>query len=276
LVHPNLDSTQTIRALTTEEMNDAAQEKWFAIQLAVSDQPVNLDAMPHLDIFEAYSLYSVATAGSGKIVHSLRLGFFKEDGSAEAVTGYLKTFFASPSVIRISVAEQARFKDAPQPRRAEAAEEPKSNVVDLNNARRAAPVVPTVTMEVDTSNSGSFRPSATGALNSATGTFKPGATGALKNGQFKPGATGAFKLNGTGVHKAMSPDGKIAAKAATPAMKRSEPTRAALSTGKHKTLKKSLAEELLEEAREVELSESGIRKMPQNNSLLSRLLGKKK
>lgn len=290
LVHPNLDSTQTIRALTTEEMNDAAQEKWFAIQLAVSDQPVNLDAMPHLDIFEAYSLYSVATAGSGKIVHSLRLGFFKEDVSAEAVSGYLKTFFASPSVIRISVAEQARFKDAPQPRRAEPMDEPKNNVVDLNNARRTAPVVPTVTMEVDPGTSGSFRPSATGALNaasgtfkpgasgalnSATGTFKPGATGALKNGQFKPGATGTFKLNGTGVHKAMTPDGKIAAKAAGPATKRSEPTRAG-STGKHKTLKKSLADELLEEAREVELSESGIRKMPQNNSLLSRLLGKKK
>jgi hypothetical protein len=275
LVHPNLDSTQTIRALTTEEMNDAAQEKWFAIQLAVSDQPVNLDAMPHLDIFEAYSLYSVATAGSGKIVHSLRLGFFKEDVSAEAVSGYLKTFFASPSVIRISVAEQARFKDAPQPRRAQAAEEPKSNVVDLANARRPAPIVPTVTMEVDPVATGAFRPNASGSLNPATGAFKPGATGTLKNGQFKPGATGAFKLNGTGVHKAMSPDGKIAAKAAAPAMKRSEPTRAA-ATGKHKMLKKSLAEELLEEAREVELSESGVRKMPQNNSLLSRLLGKKK
>ena len=290
LVHPNLDSTQTIRALTTEEMNDAAQEKWFAIQLAVSDQPVNLDAMPHLDIFEAYSLYSVATAGSGKIVHSLRLGFFKEDVSAEAVSGYLKTFFASPSVIRISVAEQARFKDAPQPRRAEPAEEPKSNVVELNNARRAPPVVPTVTMEVDPVATGAFRPNASGSLNPVNGafkpgasgslnpvngTFKPGATGAIKNGQFKPGATGAFKLNGTGVHKALSPDGKVAAKAAGPAMKRSEPTRAS-STGKHKMLKKSLAEELLEEAREVELSESGIRKMPQNNSLLSRLLGKKK
>ena len=46
--------------------------------------------------------------------------------------------------------------------------------------------------------------------------------------------------------------------------------------GRNAVLKKSLAEELLEEAREVELSESGIRKMPQNNSLLSRLLGKKK
>ena len=269
LVHPNLDSTQTIRALTTEEMNEAVQDKWFAIQLAVSEQPVNLDTMPHLDIFEAYSLYSVASAGSGKILHSLRLGFFKEEVSAEAVSGYLKTFFTSPSVIRISIAEQARFKDAPQPQRAEPApEEPKSNVVELNNARAGRPpVVPTVTMAVEPGN-GSFRPN-------ATGTFRPGATGALKNGSFKPGATGAFKLNGTGVHKALMADGRIAAKAAAPAMKRSEPTRAS-STGKHKMLKKSLAEELLEEAREVELSESGIRKAPQNGSLLSRLLGKKK
>ena len=274
--HPNLDSTQTIRALTSEELNDNAQDKWFAIQLAASEQPVNLDTMPHLDIFEAYRLYSVATAGSGKIVHSLRLGFFKEAVSAEAVSGYLKTFFASPSVLRISVAEQTRFKDAPQPRRAEP-EEPKNNVVELNNARaNRAPVVPTITMEVDTSATGAFRsnatgafrPNATGALNSATGAFKPGATGA-----FKPNATGAFKLNSTGVHKAL--DSRVAAKAASPATKRSEPTRAS-NIGKHKQLKKSLTEELMDEAREVELSESGIRKLPQSNSLLSRLLGKKK
>lgn len=284
LAHPNLDSTQTIRALTNEELSDSAQDKWFAIQLAASEQPVNLDTMPHLDIFEAYSLYSVATAGSGKIVHSLRLGFFKEAVSAEAVTGYLKTFFASPTVLRISVAEQSRFKDAPQPRRAEP-DEPKSNVVELNNARATrAPVVPTVTMEVDPSATGAFRPNATGAfrpnatgaLNSASGTFKPGATGAFKpnaTGAFKANATGAFKLNSnaTGVHKAL--DSKVAAKSALPATKRSA---SPSNTGKHKNLKKSLAEELLDEAREVELTESGIRKLPQNNSLLSRLLGKKK
>ena len=50
------------------------------------------------------------------------------------------------------------------------------------------------------------------------------------------------------------------------------------NTGKHKTLppieKKSLAEQLLDEAREVELSESGIRKLPKNDSLLSRMFGK--
>ena len=83
----DLDSTQTIRALTAAELNDANQPKWFVVQLAISEQAINLDTMPHLDIFAAYRLYSVATAGSGKILHSLRLGFFKEEVSAQAVTG---------------------------------------------------------------------------------------------------------------------------------------------------------------------------------------------
>ena len=140
---PDLDSTQTIRALTSAELNDEAQDKWFAIQLAASEQPVNLDTMPHLDIFEAYRLYSVAIAGSGKIVHSLRLGFFKEAVSAEAVSGYLKTFFGSPSVLRISVAEHARFKDAPAPRQTASTDESRAaKIVELSDARAARPAFP--------------------------------------------------------------------------------------------------------------------------------------
>jgi hypothetical protein len=234
---PELDSTQTIRALTNAEMEDAAQEKWFAVQLAVSDQPVNLDAMPRLDIFEAYRLYSVASAGSGKIVHSLRLGFFKEAVSAEAVMGYLNTFFGSPSVLRVSVAEHARFKDAPSKKPAAPLQEAK--VLELNNARGARPVIPTVTMEV-----------------------APGVDTA---------ATGSFKTSASGKHKALKNAAKSAGSTRTARAKTG-------NTGKHKTLpsleKKSLAEELLDEAREVELSASGIRKLPKNDSLLSRMLGK--
>jgi hypothetical protein len=243
---PELDSTQTIRALTNAEMEDASQEKWFAVQLAVSDQPVNLDAMPRLDIFEAYRLYSVATAGSGKIVHSLRLGFFKEAVSAEAVMGYLQTFFGSPSVMRVSVAEHARFKDPPSTKKP-AAPAQEAKVVELNNARGTRPVIPTVTMEV-----------APGVDTAATGSFRP-----LE--------TGSFRTSASGRHKVL----KSAAKAAGSTKTARAHTG---NTGKHKTLpsleKKSLAEELLEEAREVELSASGIRKLPKNDSLLSRMLGK--
>ena len=252
---PDLDSTQTIRALTSAELNDDAQEKWFAIQLAASESPVNLDTMPHLDIFEAYRLYSVAIAGSGKIVHSLRLGFFKEAVSAEAVSGYLKTFFSSPTVLRISVAEHARFKDPPvagKPRLEEARTAAK--VVELSDARASRPVIPTVTMEVPTPRT------------DATGSFKVGDA-------FKPNATGAFATSPTGAHKVLTPTLKPAAKSAV-ATKRASSSKTS-ATGKHKALnRKSLHEQLLDEAREVELSESGIRKLPKNNSLLSKLVGK--
>ncbi|HYM35913.1 MAG TPA: hypothetical protein VET48_10985, partial [Steroidobacteraceae bacterium] len=88
-VIPTLDSTQTIRTLTKNEVEDANAARWYVVQLAVSDQPANLDTMPRLDIFEAYRLYSVATMDGAVIRHALRLGFFREEVSAEAVLGYL-------------------------------------------------------------------------------------------------------------------------------------------------------------------------------------------
>jgi hypothetical protein len=261
---PDLDSTQTIRALTSAELEDESQEKWYAIELAISDQPVNLDAMPRLDIFEAYRLYSVASAGGGKITHSLRIGFFREEIPAEAVAGYLKTFFASPTVVRISVAEHERFKDPPVSKQSA----PKSaEVLDLSHARdRAAKPIPTVTMEVERPR---FDPN-------ATGSFKASASG-----MHKALATGAHKaLTSTGVHRAMNTTGthkavRAASKSSTPPTKRSEPLSA---TGKHKSLqsKKSLEEQLLEEARQVELSESGIRKLPKSPSLLAKMFGRRK
>jgi hypothetical protein len=234
---PDLDSTQTLRALTSAELESDQQEKWFAIQLALSEQPVNLDAMPHLDIFEAYRLYSVAIAGSGKILHSLRLGFFKEAVSAEAVGGYIKTFFASPTVQRVSVAEHARFKEPlarkPAPFKAEA------KVVELSDARPTRPVVPTVTMEVPASKRDT----------AASGSFKAGASGSYRGLDAAPAKAG---------------DTSASARIRTGA------------TGKQRALPpaKTLEEQLLEEAREVELAQSGIRKLPKNDSLLSRLVGK--
>ncbi len=261
---PDLDSTQTIRALTSDELADESQDKWFSIQLVASDQPVNLDAMPRLDIFEAYRLYSVALAGSGKITHSLRIGFFREEVSAEAVCGYLKTFFNSPSVVRISIAEHARFKDPPAPKPA-----PKADVLDLSHARdRSAKPVPTVTMEVQPPR---FDPNATGRFKtSTTGMHK-----ALSTGSHKAlAATGTHRaLGATGTHKSL----QAASKAALPPTKRSAPLAKTSATGKHKSLqsKKSLTQQLLEEARQVELSESGIRKLPKNDSLLAKMFGRR-
>jgi hypothetical protein len=223
-MHLEFDSTQTLRALTAVELEDESQEKWFAIELAVSDQPVNLDAMPHLDIFDAYRVYSVANAANGKITHSLRLGFFKEAVSAEAVAGYLKTFFAAPNVIRVSIAEHTRFKDAMVRKRPASYGAP--NVIELADAR--ATRVPTVTLEV-----------------------APAA---------KPAAPERNQAH--------------AAKSAALPTKRSAPLATKKSTA-GKSAKKSLSDELLEEARRAELSASGNYKAPKNG-LLSRLVGKLK
>jgi hypothetical protein len=44
----DVDSTQTLRALSHAELYDSHQAKWYAIQLVLSDRPVNLDMMPRL------------------------------------------------------------------------------------------------------------------------------------------------------------------------------------------------------------------------------------
>ncbi len=79
------------------------------IQLACSEKPFDPDALPNLDIFKEYWLYSVASVDQGKLLHTLRVGFFSEDSHAKAVAGYLGTFFDNPAVKRVSAAERTRF-----------------------------------------------------------------------------------------------------------------------------------------------------------------------
>ncbi|AMN47895.1 hypothetical protein ACG33_12465 [Steroidobacter denitrificans] len=258
---PQLDTTQTIRALTRAELEDEGLEKWFAIQLAASEQPVNLDTMPHLDIFDAYRLYSVASMNAGKIVHSLRLGFFKEDISAEAVGGYLKTFFSTPTVLRVSEAEYTRFKAPPEQTRPAAS----ADIVTLTPARAPRADIPTITLAVPTPD---FAPLATGAFESRTGDRQTvEQLDAATTGSFKSGISASTLAQLASRHEP---------KAIVSARQRPTPSRNRTGmTGKHKALApRSLSEQLLEEARAVALSESGIREIPKNGSLFSRLVGK--
>ncbi len=140
---PILDTTMTIRAITVAEIEDENKPKWFAVQLALSEQPFNLDAMPRLDIFAAYRLYSVIVDGAEeKNKYSLRLGFFREEVSADAVAGYLKTFFPAPVITRIAIAEYDRFIE---PKAVPSAPVIVPNVVVLDEKRDqgAAPSKPT-------------------------------------------------------------------------------------------------------------------------------------
>jgi hypothetical protein len=106
------------RALTPTELYDSHRPKSYAVQLVVSDRPVNLDMMPRLEVFAAHRLYTIAAKQRSGTWHALRLGFFPDEQSAEVICGYLQTFFSSPSIVRVSEAEQTRFAAHAVPRAA--------------------------------------------------------------------------------------------------------------------------------------------------------------
>lgn len=106
---PSLDSTQTVRAISPTELKDLGQRKWFVVQLVTSNQPINLDMMPQLEVFASHRLYVVEARHGATSLYGLRLGFFDDEIAVNAICGYLRTFFDSPGVVRVSAAEQARF-----------------------------------------------------------------------------------------------------------------------------------------------------------------------
>jgi len=108
---PSLDATQTVRALTQLELDDDGASRWFVIQLSLAEDAFDPDTLPNLDIFSVYRLYSVAGIDQGRIMHSLRLGFFSEEISAGAVASYLAAFYDKPAIKRVSSAERERFAE---------------------------------------------------------------------------------------------------------------------------------------------------------------------
>ena len=106
----SLESTQTLRTLTPSEL-ETATRRWFVVELATSDRSFDPDAVPNLDIFSVYRLYSVESSNQGAIKHTLRLGFFSEAIAAQAVADYLSSHYDKPAVARVSIAERERFSE---------------------------------------------------------------------------------------------------------------------------------------------------------------------
>ncbi|HEU4531437.1 MAG TPA: hypothetical protein VFR59_09635, partial [Steroidobacteraceae bacterium] len=156
---PEVDSTQTIRELTPLELADDHASQYFAIQLSLSDEAVNQDEVPHLDIFDAYRLYCVAGMHQGAFKHALRLGFFSDAGSAEAVAGYLRCYFESPQVTRVANAERERFSQQRVVPRRDIGATGTHTIIELSTAAR----VPERRL-AEISNNPSHRASDSGSL----------------------------------------------------------------------------------------------------------------
>ena len=103
------DDTGTRRALKEAVTRDEPVS--FAVQLQWSVKPVELDKVPPLAIFSAYTLYSVAGSREGRRWYGLRLGFFNDAISAKQVAYYVRSEFASVAVVPVSSQERERASD---------------------------------------------------------------------------------------------------------------------------------------------------------------------
>jgi hypothetical protein len=103
------DDTQTRRALKEAVLDNSPVS--FAVQLQWSVQPVELDKVPPLAIFSAYTLYTVEGSREGRKWYGLRLGFFSDAISAKQVAYYVRSEFASVAVVPVSPAEKGRASD---------------------------------------------------------------------------------------------------------------------------------------------------------------------
>ncbi|HVH83591.1 MAG TPA: hypothetical protein VM713_04655 [Steroidobacteraceae bacterium] len=100
------DDTGTRLALKEAVVNNAPV--WFAVQLQWSVQPVELEKVPPLAIFSAYTLYTVEGSREGRHWYGLRLGFFSDAISAKQVAYYVRSEFGSVAVVPVSPKERAR------------------------------------------------------------------------------------------------------------------------------------------------------------------------
>ena len=150
-----------MRALTAPELEDAESRRWFVIQLAVADRAFDPDAVPNLDIFSEYRLYSVAWADQGRNVHALRLGFFSEEIAAVAVASYLGAHYDKPTIRRVSVAERERFASQRVEARKDVGETGKHAAIEITDelvARRRRSTAATTKPEKSGTSAGQQSP----------------------------------------------------------------------------------------------------------------------
>jgi hypothetical protein len=227
-----IDSTQTLRAFTLSELHDPSQKRWFVVQLVVSDRPINIEMLPRLEVLAAYRLYSVAARRGAATCYGLRLGFFDREQSAQTICEQLKTFFRSPSVVRVSAAERARF-EPPAESPTQMAAPSSGKVIDFGSARER------LGRSVDQRGN---HASAGGSATAGT---------PIASTADSPQTSTPARSPATQAQKATSPSHKVVKKT------------------------KSLAQELREEARQIELSKRGGGQQVRNpsTSWLARLLG---
>jgi len=102
------EDTQTLTDIRLDKENNAPP--CFAVQLVWSVAPIDAAALPHLAIFDAYTLYNVEGNRQGRKWYGLRLGFFSDPNSATQVANYVRSDYASVAVVPVANKEKDRAR----------------------------------------------------------------------------------------------------------------------------------------------------------------------
>jgi hypothetical protein len=119
----NATSESTVRQPVLPTTDDAAadaqatssgkprdEKTAFAVQLLWSVQPIDIEQIPQLAIFSAYTLYGAEGNRDGRRWYGVRLGFFTDAVSAKQVAHYVRSDFSTVSVVPVTVRERERAK----------------------------------------------------------------------------------------------------------------------------------------------------------------------
>jgi hypothetical protein len=113
------DDTQTLRDIKLDAQRNAPAS--YAVQLIWAVQPIDMETLPHLAIFDAYTLYHVEGNRQGRRWYGLRLGFFTDSAAAKQVAQYVRSEYTSVAVVPVTGKERdgarppAASADAPPP-----------------------------------------------------------------------------------------------------------------------------------------------------------------
>lgn len=100
------EDTQTLTDIKLDRQNNAPP--CFAVQLIWSVSPIEIAALPHLAVFDAYTLYNVEGNRQGRKWYGLRLGFFSDPNSASQVANYVRSEYKAVAVVPVAVKERDR------------------------------------------------------------------------------------------------------------------------------------------------------------------------
>jgi hypothetical protein len=102
------EDTQTLTDIRLDAQNNAPP--CFAVQLVWAVAPIDVAILPHLAIFDAYTLYNVEGSRQGRKWFGLRLGFFSDPNSATQVAHYVRSDYPAVAVVPVASRERDHAK----------------------------------------------------------------------------------------------------------------------------------------------------------------------